>query len=143
MPETDLPQPQTQENTNTQTPSAKPKVDPLKVFQEQVANGPLPALVKQVEAQWVKNKWIVVLLVTAIVLLVMIIVGAAIGGIFGALSTKKVSITPLPTVIPTDRPKIPSIFDDLKQEIVDFNTILPDPAPPAVDQDISLEPKKN
>lgn len=138
MPETD----QTTTMPADHHDAKAPKTDPLKTFQEQVSKGPLPGLVKSLEDQWVKNKWLVVLIVTAGVLLVMIIFGVLIGGVLGALSTKKVSVAPLPTVIPTDRPRIPSIFDDLKQEIVDFNTILPDPAPPAVDQDISLDPPR-
>jgi hypothetical protein len=138
MPETDQTQP-----VDDQAPvQPAVKKDQLADFKAKIAQGPLPKLEAQVKAAWVKNKWVVVLIVTAIVLLVVMVVGTLTGSILGALSTKNVQIAPLPSVTPSARPVIPSIFDDLKQEVIDFNTILPDPAPPAVDQGITLDPPR-
>lgn len=119
------------------------KQDPLKILKGQISNGPLPKAIDQLKAEWRRNKWLVVLGLTTLVLIVVLILGLIGGAIVGALTTKSVDVPDLPSISPTERPRKTSIFDPLRQEIIDFTTILPDPAPPAVDQNINLDAKKN
>lgn len=119
------------------------KVDPLKDLKGQIASGPLPKLIEQLKKEWSRNKWLVVLALTTVILIIVLIFGLIGGAIIGAITVKPVDLPDLPAISPTERPSKSSIFDPLRQEVIDFVTILPDPAPPAVDQNINLDAKRN
>lgn len=53
---------------------------------------------------------------------------------------QQAQVSAIPTVQPTVVISKPSVFDGLKTQVTDFTTLLPDPAPPAVDPNISLNP---
>jgi hypothetical protein len=55
---------------------------------------------------------------------------------------QSISIPLLPTVTPTVAPAVSTSFDALRDQVRTFTGILPDPAPPAVDDNINLQPPK-
>lgn len=75
------------------------------------------------------------------VLVVVLGIGLPIGAFILGLFNQRIVTPPSVTVVtPTAVPTYQSQFIPIKQAIVDFNPGLPDPAPPVVEEKISLEP---
>lgn len=73
--------------------------------------------------------------------LIVVMIAVSIGQNIASLNRPKQALpTAIPTVEPTKAVTKSSAFDGIKQEITNFTTQLPDPAPPAVDPKISLNP---
>ncbi len=87
-----------------------------------------------------KYRWYLIALIVVIALLIALIIGK--------IASEK---TPIPTfippdienVVPTESTSVKSDFSGLKDEIINTNTDLPDPAIPVFDNVIDLEEKIN
>lgn len=79
----------------------------------------------------------------AIAIFIVILVAVNLGRNLAALNRPQItSPDTIPTVVISPEVQKVSVFTDLKQQITDFSPLLPDPAPPAVDADITLLPPK-
>ena len=82
-----------------------------------------------------KYKWIIIGVLTLLALFIAIIIGKQ-------LSRTKTPVYLPPTIetiTPTSSRQVRSSFDGLRNTIINFSATLPDPALPAVDNQISLE----
>lgn len=86
-----------------------------------------------------KYKWVIVGSLTLIALFVAITVGKQLS----ARNTPKYLPPIIDDITITPTPEIKSSFDGLRKLIIDYSATLPEPALPAVDNQISLESKTN
>jgi len=83
-----------------------------------------------------KYRWHITSVLVLVSFLIAITVGKYLSGSRNQPYTAPVISGPTPTVTPSPR----SSFDSLKKALVDFSTVMPEPAIPPVDEQISLEP---
>lgn len=116
------------------------KKSPLEKIRDTIAAGPLPAAASKIEASYRTHRrqiWIGLVLT---VLLIAIAIGLGFGERIARLFRPSLLEVPeLPRVTPTPLPQVSTSFDQLRLDVRDFSGNLPDPAPPAVDHNISLE----
>lgn len=100
---------------------------------------PIPGMLVNLKARWHQYKTIVFLVTAVIGLLFIISIGLNLGQNL-ALTSKTPVVTPepLPNVSPTVAPPVVTSFDQIYTNLNAFSSLLPDPAPPAVDDGITL-----
>lgn len=112
-------------------------------FKQQVAAGPLPQTLVQLKAKYQPYRRQILLVGAGFVVLLVVVLGLRFGGLLARIFRPgDLEVTQLPTVTPTQAPAVATSFDAVKEQVKDFSGILPDPAPPAVDHDIDLQPPK-
>lgn len=92
------------------------------------------------EAFWKVNSFKVKLISAVVGIVVLILIAVQVGQNIAALNRPD-DATPaaLPTVAPSGQMVKESVFEGLRQQVIDYSPLLPDPAPPAVDANITLK----
>ena len=100
-------------------------------------------LLAKLQVWWTKFGLAIKVGVGGVVLLVVVMLAIALGRRLAILNRPGEG-TPeaLPTVAPTVESEKISVFAGLKQQVAVFSVLLPDPAPPAVDANITLSAPK-
>lgn len=94
-------------------------------------------------AWWQKYHRHIKLAAAALFLLIMIIFGLQLGlSLADKSSLPDVAPPPIATVTPTVTTTVTTPLNQLRTEVERFQLLLPDPAPPAVDHDITLKEKR-
>lgn len=105
-----------------------------------ISTTPLPGLLSQLRSQIEHYKTIIMLIFAGIALLILISIGLNLGlSLAKNAKTPEITPPPLPSFTPTPSPNISSSFDQIYTDLNSFSSLLPDPAPPAVDPDITLQ----
>ncbi len=122
------------------TPVKKSPINLEEIKAKLLSQPQTQVLIEKMRVFWQESGRKVKLVGSALGILILILVAVRLGGNIARLNRPgEVEPVALPTVMPVvDKAKV-SVFSDLKQEIQDFSPLLPDPAPPAVDQNISLK----
>lgn len=98
-------------------------------------------LLVKIDAFWKVNGFKVKIGGGVVGVLIVIMIAVRIGQNIAALNRPQdAQPVAIPTVQPTVATQKPSVFDGIKLQVTNFTTLLPDPAPPAVDPKISLNP---
>lgn len=101
---------------------------------------PLPGMVAQFKTQIEHYRAVILLIFAGIALFVVISVGLNLGLSLAKNSkTPEITPPPLPSYSPTPSPNLSSSFDQIYSDLNSFSSLLPDPAPPAVDPNITLQ----
>ena len=82
-----------------------------------------------------KYRWYLI----SVLVLIAIFITISIAKMISAARTPKYTPPDLSVISVTPTPTVKSKFDSLKKSLVDFSTVMPDPAIPPVDNKISLE----
>jgi Na+/H+ antiporter NhaB len=97
-------------------------------------------LLTKIKQFWVEYGQKVKLAAIGVIVLTIILVAVSLGRNLASLNQpQETNPQALPTVAITPESEKVSIFIDLKQQITDFSPLLPDPAPPSVDPNITLQ----
>lgn len=102
---------------------------------------PLNQYTPKIDAFWHKHGYKVKLGFFITIISIFVILGISLGLNLAAQNRLK-AVTPPPINIPTisPTPVVSSRFDGVRQKIQTFSTLLPDPAPPTVDENIRFSP---
>jgi len=130
----------------TQTPNQPDLTDPLSDLKSKLA--PLTqsstGLLHQFTTFWHQHRLKIIIAFFAIVLLSLLFSAIYIGSNLGRQASRNgINPPPLPEATPTPTKSYQSVIDPLYQQFKDYSILLPDPAPPAVDYQITLEQQPN
>lgn len=129
------------------TPTPKPSL--IDNFKEQYQNfvilikknPQLISFVSKFQIIWIKYGFRIKLISAFLVIVFLILIAIRLGTNFANQSRPDaLQPPPIADITPPAEIKTETEIEKLRQEIQDFSTLLPDPAPPAVDPDISLNP---
>lgn len=128
---------------NNEVTPTSPSNGPLEQLRTQISAGPLPQTIENFKTRFQTHRRQILVGGSVLIILIMVLFGLRFGGLLDRIFRPgALQVSQLPTVTPTIPPAISTSFDSLRDQIRAFSGVLPDPAPPAVDQNISLQPAK-
>lgn len=128
---------------NNSLPQPKIKKKVWEKVQEKIVSSPAFVTLVQLRQRYETNKAKFLLIGFMGVAVLVIVFGLLFGSTLGhILRPSPIIIPDLPTITPTVTETVPSSFDPLREQVRQFSGVLPDPAPPAVDHNINLQPPR-
>lgn len=134
------------QNSDTQPSSPigdiKKNIDKQKQeFVEQAKKNPqLMELLEEIQSFWSKYGFKIKLILIGILILTIVVIGIRVGSNVAGLFRPSPATPPeIPNITPTQESITQTELQRLKEEIKEFETLLPDPAPPPVDENIYIQ----
>jgi hypothetical protein len=130
------------------TPSSSPigdikqNIDKQKkdLIEQAKKNPQLMELVEETQGFWSKYGFKIKLALVGIIVLIVVVLGVRLGSNLAGIFRPSSATPPeIPDITPTVESTTQTELQNLKEEIKEFETLLPDPAPPPVDENIYLQ----
>jgi hypothetical protein len=139
--EADQTTPPTQQPVDQETPApVKSEPSPIEKFRQLIAAGPLPATASRIDVSYRTHRKQIWISLVIVILFIAIAIGLGFGErIARFFRPEQLQVPDLPRVTPTPAPLVSTSFDQLRERVGAFSGSLPEPAPPAVDHNISLQ----